>query len=139
MEKDMLTTDSVMSSQPDPAKIQTVIAARPGVVREALRATLALSARFEVRAMASGGLSTLSLVLKYKPALLIIDSGLLEDEIAMLLGQLKQKQPQLHCLVVTETRRQQQTLLALGADTVVLRSEPTERLVEALDNLTTTR
>ena len=125
-----------MKNSSNPVKTQAVIAARPGVIREALRATLAQFSRLEVLGVADGGLSTLNLVRKYKPALLVIDSGLLQDEILMLLEQSKEVYPQIQCLVVTETHRRQQILKAAGAETVILRNEPTERLVEALRKLT---
>jgi len=125
-----------VNSQTKTAKPRTVIAARPGVIRKALRATLAQFPQLEVCGIASGSLSALDLVLKYRPALLVIDSGLLQDEILMLLEQSKQMYPQIQCLVVTETHRQKQILLASGADIVILRNEPTERLVEALRKLT---
>jgi len=125
-----------VNSQTTLAKIRTVIAARPGVIREALRAMLAQFPLLEVSGIASGSLSTLELVRKFRPALLVIDSGLLQDEILILLEQSKQMYPQIQCLVVTQTLRQKQILLASGADTVILRNEPTERLVEALRKLT---
>ena len=124
-----------MSNQANGVKLQTVIAARPGATRQALQATLALFSRLEIAGVAGGGLSTLNLVRQVKPALLIVDSGLLEDEIATLLQQVKQEQPQIRCLALADTHSQQQILLALGADMVSLHSEPTERLVEALDNI----
>jgi len=125
-----------MKNSSNPVKTQAVIAARPGVIREALRATLAQFSRLEVLGVADGGLSTLNLVRKYKPALLVIDSGLLQDEILMLLVKAKQEQPEIRCIVVAVTKRQQQNLLAHGADHVILRNEPTERLVESLKDLT---
>jgi DNA-binding NarL/FixJ family response regulator len=124
-----------MSNQANSVRLQTVIAVRPGATRRALQATLALFSRLEIAGVAGGGLSTLRLVRQVKPALLIIDSGLLEDEIATLLQQVKQEQPQIRCLALAETHFQQQTLLASGADMVILHSEPTERLVEALDKI----
>ena len=124
-----------MQKQASTAKVQTVIAARPGAIREALQSILALFSQLEIADVANGGLSALKLVRQLKPALVVIDPGLLEDEIAVLLEQIKQEQPQIRCLVLADTTRQQAAFLALGADTVVLRSEPTERLAEALDDL----
>ena len=126
---------SVMNNQADSAKIQTIIAARPGVSREVLQAILGLLPQIEVAGMVGGGLSALNLVRTTSPALLIIDSGLPEDEMVALLTHIKQDQPQIRCLVLAETTRQQATFMALGADAAVLRSEPTERLTEALDNM----
>jgi DNA-binding NarL/FixJ family response regulator len=131
----MLTIGSVMNNQADSAKIQAVIAARPGIGREVLRAIVGLLPQIEVAGIVGGGLSVLNLVQKNPPSLLIIDSGLPEDEMVALLTHIKQDQPQIRCLVLAETTRQQATFMALGADAAVLRSEPTERLTEALDNM----
>ena len=131
----MLTIGSVMNNQTDSAKIQAVIAARPGIGREVLRAIVGLLPQIEVAGIVGGGLSVLNLVQKNPPSLLIIDSGLPEDEMVALLTHIKQDQPQIRCLVLAETTRQQATFMALGADAAVLRSEPTERLTEALDNM----
>jgi DNA-binding NarL/FixJ family response regulator len=131
----MLTIGSVMNNQADNAKIQAVIAARPGIGREVLRVIVGLLPQIEVAGTVGGGLSVLNLVQKNPPSLLIIDSGLPEDEMVALLTRIKQDQPQIRCLVLAETTRQQATFMALGADAAVLRSEPTERLTEALDNM----
>jgi DNA-binding NarL/FixJ family response regulator len=104
-------------------------------MRQALGTTLALAPQIEIVGAAGGGLSALNLVRQNPPGLLIIDSNLPEDEIQALLQQIKQEQPQIRCLVVAETSRQQAAVLALGADAAILRSEPTERLVEALNNM----
>ena len=93
---------------------------------------LALLPQIEIAGTAGGGLSAVNLTRKHPSALLIIDSSLPEDEILALLGKIKQEQPQIHCLVVAETSRQQAAVLAQGADAVILRSEPTERLADAL-------
>jgi len=125
-----------MNSKNNPAKkIRTVIAARPGFIRESLRATLALVPRLEICAIGTGGLSTLALIHRYRPASLVIDSGLLQDEIEMLLVQAKQEQPQIQIIVVTNTYSQKQKLLDLGANAVILHKEPIERLIEALRDL----
>ena len=125
-----------MNSKTNPAKIRTIIAVRPGVIRNTLRAMLTQFPQIEVSGIASGSLSTLDLVRIYRPALLVIDSGLLQDEVLMLLEQTKQTYQQIQCLVVTETHHQSHTLLASGADFVILRNEPIERLEEALRKLT---
>lgn len=124
-----------MSNPVDLAKIQTVIAARPGAIREALKSILALFPRLEISGVADGGLSALNLVRQQKPALIVIDSGLLEDEIAALLQKIKQEQPQLRCLLLAETTRQRRVFLALNADAVILRSDTTERLALALGRI----
>lgn len=124
-----------MNSQADSAKIQTIIAARPGVSCGVLQAILGALPRIEVVGTVGGGLSALNLVCITSPALLIIDSGLPGDEMVALLSKITQEQPQIRCLVLAETTRQQAAFLALGADAVVLRRDPTDRLVEEINHL----
>ena len=124
-----------MDNQGCSSNFPTIIAARPGVLREALRAMLASFPCLEISGVAGGGLLALSLVRQHKPALLIIDSGLLEDEIAMLLQKVKQEQPQIRCLVLVDTTRQQEAVLAMGADATLLHSEPAGRLLVVLDQI----
>jgi DNA-binding NarL/FixJ family response regulator len=124
-----------MDNNPPPEKVATIIVSRPGIIHQALRTMLAPLPQIEVTAAVGGGLSALELARQNRPALLVIDSSLPEDEILALLRQIKQEQPQIHCLVVAETSRQQAAVLAQGADAVILRSDPAERLVEALNNL----
>ncbi len=113
----------------------TIIASRPGVMRRALRAMLDLSPHIEVIGVAGGGLSALDLARQRRPALIVIDSGLPEDEMLALLRQVKGEQPHIRCLVLAETTRQQQLMLAAGADAVLMRGEPAERIAEVLEEM----
>jgi DNA-binding NarL/FixJ family response regulator len=113
----------------------TVIASRPGIMQEALRAMLALSPRIELAGTAGSGLLVVSLVRKYLPALVVIDSNLVEEEMVALLQKIKQEQPHIRCLVLAETGRQQQVMVNAGADAVLLRSEPAERIVDVLEKI----
>ena len=124
-----------MNNDPPSGKVATIIVSRPGIIRQALRTMLALLPQIEITAAVGGGLSALELACQHRPALLVIDLSLPEDEIMALLRQIKQEQPLAHCLVVAETTRQQAAVLAQGADAVILRSDPSERLVDALNNL----
>ena len=91
--------------------------------------------KIKITGVVGGGLSAMNLITGNPPALVIIDSGLSDEELTSLLRQIKAEQPQIRCLVLAETSRQKETVLTLGADAVILRSEPTERLVEALDGI----
>ena len=113
----------------------TIIASRPGVMRQALRATLNLSPHIEVVGVAGGGLSALDLARQHRPALIVIDSSLPEDEMLALLRQVKQGQPHIRCLMLAETIRQQQVMLTAGADAALLRGEPAECIVEVLEEM----
>ena len=65
----------------------------------------------------------------------VIDSGLLEAEIAVLLQKIEQEKLQLGCLVFVDTTRQRETFLAMGVDAVILHNEPVECLAQVLNNM----
>ncbi len=117
----------------DQPSYPTIIASRPGVMRRALRATLGLSPCLEIVGMAGGGLSALELARQHRLALIVIDSSLPEDEMLALLRQVKGEQQHIRCLVLAESTRQQQVMLASGADAVLMRGEPAEHIVEVLE------
>lgn len=116
--------------------LSTIIAARPGVTQESLRATLATSRRVEIVGSAGDESTMLTLVAAREPALLVLDHGLVADgKIAALLRHLKQEYASLQCLVLTETDGQGVQALAAGATAVLLRHDPTVRWQETLDRL----
>ena len=82
----------------------------------------------KIEGFAGDGLSAFKLVESQPPHLLVVDSNLLEEELQVLLTEVKLNWPAVHCLVLTQTRRQQEQARAAGADTVLERSRPAEEL-----------
>jgi DNA-binding NarL/FixJ family response regulator len=116
--------------------LRTLIAARAGVVQEALRATLSTSPWVEIIGSAGEVPAMLDLVAARQPALLVLDHRLVaEDELVGLVRQLKERQATLQCLVLVETDSQGYQFLAAGARAVLLRDDPTERWQETLAGL----
>lgn len=113
-------------------KIQTMIVSRPGLMQESLRAGLTSTLRINIVKSIGDGLSALNVIHQEVPELLVLDSNLLEDEIVALLKYVKQDYPTICCLVVTESLRQEQRVLARGADAVWSRHRSTEELKELL-------
>jgi DNA-binding NarL/FixJ family response regulator len=56
--------------------------------------------------------------------LLVIDCNLLEEEVLALLRQVKEEQPHVRCLALTQTSRQRTRAAAAGADAVLPRDGP---------------
>lgn len=104
-------------------------------MQEALRAAIAACPRVKVVGSAGDGLSALNLLRAQQPALLVIDSNLLEDETLTLLRETKREQPLLRCLVFTQTRRQRDQALAVAADAVLPRHSPANSLNKVLEQL----
>jgi len=104
-------------------------------MQESLRAALTNLSWIEVTGSAGDGLSALGLVRDQQPDLLVVDSNLLEDETLTLLRQVKQQWPVIRCLVLAQTTRQRAWALAVGADCVLSRNDPSQRLSEALGQI----
>ena len=112
-----------------------MIASRPGVMQESLRAMLTASGQVAVTGSAGDGLSALSRVREEQPALLVVDSNLLEDEALSLLKEVKAAWPEVLCLVLVQTTGRKNRALAAGADAVVSRNDGVGTLNQVLRQL----
>ena len=121
--------------QPDNGRVRAVIASRPGVMQESLRALLTGSGQVAVAGSAGDGLSALSMVREEQPALLVVDSNLLEDEALSLLKEVKGAWPEVRCLVLVQTTGRKNRALAAGADAVISRNDGGAALNRALRQL----
>lgn len=115
--------------------VPVAIVSRPGIMQQSLRASVAACPRIAVIASCGDGLTALHQVRKLRPALLVIDSNLLDEEVEALIVAVKAEQPTIGCLVVVMSSRQEGRMLALGADAVMLRDVPPQKLHEALARL----
>ena len=93
------------------------------------------SGQVVVAGSAGDGLSALSMVREVQPALLVVDSNLLEDEALSLLKEVKGAWPEVRCLVLVQTTGRRNRALAAGADAVVSRNDPAGALNQALRQL----
>jgi len=104
--------------------VPVALVSRPGIMQQSLRSSLASCQGIVVVASCGNGLTALHQVTKLRPALLVIDSNLLDEEVEALIAAVKVEQPTIGCLVVVRSSHQERQMLALGADAVVLRDEP---------------
>ena len=109
-------------------KVRTVVVSRPGAMQQSLRVALTQMPWMKIEASVGDSLSAFKLVESQPPHLLVVDSNLLDEELHLLLREVKLNWPAVHCLVLTQTRRQQKEALAAGADTVLARNSPAEKL-----------
>ena len=84
-------------------KVLTIVVYRPGAVREALRAVLACFAQLEVVSAVGDALSAINKIREQRLNLLVIDGNLSEEEVLALLGQVRQEQFQVRCVVLIDT------------------------------------
>jgi DNA-binding NarL/FixJ family response regulator len=115
--------------------ILTVLVSRPGIMQQSLRSLLAACPPIAVIATAGDGLTAVQQIMQHQPRLLIIDSNLLDEEIAGLLKVAKAKQPPIGCVAFVKAAHQAAQLLASGADAVAHRDWSTQELHAALAKL----
>lgn len=113
----------------------TLIVARPGRLRDALRALLNTLPRLQIVGQADDGPSALKMLSERQPTLVLLDSTLPDDEIKALLSQVKAHRLQPRCIVLAENPEQQQAGKNAGADEVLLKGYPVAKLLANLERL----
>lgn len=124
-----------MAQTINPKPTKTIVVSRPGLMRQSLRATLSAYPEIAIIATAGDGLTALHQVIQYRPALLVIDSNLLEEEIEALLVEVKSNAPKTRCLICVQSSQHEARLLASGADAVILRESWTQQWPATLSRL----
>lgn len=111
-----------------------LIAARPGPLRESLRCLMDALPRIKIIGAAGDATSALRMVLERSPGLVLVDAALPGDENGSLVRQVKARQPQTRCVVLTDTVGQQY-VQADNADAVLLKGASAAKLVETIEGV----
>ena len=90
-------------------------------MQDGLQAMLRSLPHIEVVAAASGSLTAYDLLQKRSVDLLVIDANLPQEEVLALLHRVKENNPQIRCIVLTLTYRENAVFLASGADVILNR------------------
>lgn len=104
-------------------------------MQQSLRAALAAVPSVTVVASLGDGLTALNYVAAHPPALLVIDSNLLEGEVEALLAAIKARQLHTRCLVLTRSTLHSEHVLASGADAVITHDSPQKELAATVTRL----
>lgn len=115
--------------------VPVVIVSRPGMMQQSLSTSLAACPWVFVVASFGDGLSTLSHLAQFHPAILVIDSNLLDEEVDALLAAVKDRQPDIRCLVLVRSSLRAKHLVTYDADAVVARNGSAQELHQALIRL----
>lgn len=115
--------------------IPTVMVSRPGIMRQSLRASLAACPGIEIVGAYGDGLTALNHVGAQMPALLVIDSNLLDEEAEALLAAVKARYSSTRCLVLTRSSQQEAWAWASGADAVIAHDGSMQELMDVLAHL----
>ncbi len=115
--------------------ISTLIAARPGRVRDGLQALLAAIPQIEMIGQADDGASALKSVVEHRPALVLLDTNLPGNEVWAVLRQIKAQWPQARCLIMSDSGQQRRAAQAAGADGMLLKGFLAAELLAAIKEL----
>ena len=118
---------------PEPAS--ALLAARPGRMRDSLRALLAACPRIGAVDKAGDGAAALRRVAGQRPALLVLDTNLPDGAARKVLGQVRSRWPETRCLVLVESVRGREIAKAAGADRVLVRGFSTSELYVMIGEL----
>jgi len=77
--------------------------------------------------------SALRMVEIHQPALIIFDMFLLKDQ--AVIHEIKTQWPQIHLIVLVDNTTRQKEAAAAGADSVLIKGFPAQRLVETLESI----
>jgi len=115
--------------------ISTLVAARPGRVRDGLQALLAAIPQIEMIGQADDGASALKSVVEHRPALVLLDTNLPGNEAWVVLRQIKAQWPQARCLIMSDSGQQRRAAKAAGADGMLLKGFLAAELVATIKEL----
>lgn len=116
-------------------RVSVLIIARPGRMREGLRALLRMMPKIELIGQVDQGSAALERVTQARPALVLLDSSLPFAEMELALRQIKAEWPQTQCIVVADNILQQGLAQAAGADGVLLKGFATETLFTTINEV----
>lgn len=125
-------------SEPTPQfhpPIPTVVVSRPGIMQQSLRASLTACPGLGVVASCGDGLTALNFVATHRPALLVVDCNLLDEEVAALLAAVKLHYATTRCVVLTRSSQHDAWARASGADAVIPHSGSMQELMDVLAHL----
>jgi DNA-binding NarL/FixJ family response regulator len=115
--------------------VSALIVARPGRMREGLRALLRTIPGIKIVEQVDRGSAALAMVTQERSTLVLLDSSLPSEEMWTAVKQIKAEWPQTQCIVVADTIRQQGMAHASGADGVLLKGFAAETLFTTIDEV----
>jgi DNA-binding NarL/FixJ family response regulator len=112
-----------------------LIVAKPGRLRDSLKALLKPISRIQIVGQAADGPAALSLVKQHCPKLILLDGSLPDNQNGTLLRLIKAQYPQAHCIVLAENIQQQRTARMVGANTALLKGFAVAELFTAIEKI----
>jgi DNA-binding NarL/FixJ family response regulator len=116
-------------------RVTTLLIARPGALRDSLKALLMALPQIAAVKVADNAASALSMVETYHPALTVLDSNLSGGQGWRLLKQIKRRWPYIQCVVLVDTVQHLRHAEAMGATKAVVKGYPAAKLSVTLERM----
>ena len=113
-------------------RVVALLVGKPGPLRSALQSLLETMPGLVIPVAADTGLLALRMIRDVQPPLVVVGSGLPDEEVLELLRQIKDEWPETACLVFSESVRQRRLALAAGADSALPAGLPAGRIFSAI-------
>jgi len=104
-------------------------------MRDNLKLLLRTIPGIEIVGQADDSSSALRMSAEHRPALVLVDTNLPNDDVLTVLRQIKARQPQTRCLVLADNGQKQEDIAAAGADAVLRKGFPAEELFDTVERL----
>ena len=112
-----------------------LIVARPGELRDGLRALLVTTGKIKHISQVADGPAALTIIGQLCPQVAVLDWNIPAGDLPTLVGRIKAECPETKCLVLADVVEQQWKAEFVGADVTVLKGFPAARLVQTLSTL----
>lgn len=116
-------------------KAAMVVVAKPGRVRDSLGVLLKTIPHLTLTGYADDGESGLQMVTTLCPKVVLLDVNLPDNQVWILLQDIKQICPETQCIVLVDSMKQQQQAELSGADAVLLKGFATSEIFVTIKNL----
>jgi DNA-binding NarL/FixJ family response regulator len=116
-------------------KLYVMIVSMPGTWQKLLQNNMESYPFIHVNSIASGSLSALQMIKKRVPDLIVIDSSIPSEDVNALVQNLKEENPDIKLIVLTDTARQRRRILRSGADYAISSCNYEEEIDEILQNM----
>ena len=113
-------------------KIKIIIVSTPGSLQISLRALLDVEEALHILGCVGGALSAYDLIHEKQPDVVLVDSNLPQDEMSALINKIVAETPEIHTVVLAETRHYKHQAQKAGANIVLPQGRGLEETIEAI-------
>jgi DNA-binding NarL/FixJ family response regulator len=116
-------------------KLHVMIVSLPGIWQKMLQNNMESYPFVEVDHVVSGGLSALQSIKKQPLSLVVIDSSIPVDDAKVLIQRLKEENPKIEIIILTDATYQQKTMIRNGADYAISSCTYEAEIAEILEKM----